>query len=235
MYRKMLSLVAFAALVAMPLAYAHNSFPNVTTDVSPNLGCWATQNPHDYDVSGSIAVTGRSTTTGDVGQGVGITSVQDSNTQDCDGDMVPGDFDGDLEYGNGGAFLPTGVWAEHECNGYLNHHSMTVTVTDATPGTGAVFPDTSFSVGADPTVNIVSETDPVTGEQITVCISDGAITPGDEDPDDWLDSCINTCTGSGAAGFDGGIWVFVNTDIVVDADTGQPSGYFSLRGHISTA
>jgi len=91
----------------------------------------------------------------------------DSETDDCDGDGVPADFDGDLDWGQRGGAFGHGPWATH-C-GYHQEVDDTVTVLDHVLGANV-----RFATGSDGTNSWVP--DPVTGEN--TCLTDGVINPG---------------------------------------------------------
>ena len=127
----------------------------------------------------------------------GVT-VADTTLADCDGDGVPGDFDGDYETGVGGAFFGYGPWAdEATCNFGLTQHGANVIVSDVVFGS-----DIWFVMGAN-------DRDGPVG-----CETDGIIAPGND-----LDDCLTplqhgfgtTC----GAGGDGGYWVFLELFVVV--------------------
>lgn len=141
----------------------------------------------------------------------GVVAVADSNEQDCDGDGVPGDWDGDLDLGVGGAFFGHGPWAnEPVCQFGLNVHGPNVVVADIFYGF-QVF----FVVGEDDRNGPVLIQDPVTLEW--VCLTDGIIAPGDaatdptRDPDDCVSDVFRYGVGRtcGQGGGDGGFWVLL--------------------------
>lgn len=144
----------------------------------------------------------------------GYVAVWDTNTSDCNGDMQPGEFDGDYDAGLGGGFFGYGPWAdEPTCEYDLNQHGPSVVVSDFVFG-----PDIRFAIGADDMAGPVVTVDPVTGA--TTCETDGAITPGDPAVDPWADAddCLTPTIDGGStggwgttcgAGGDGGYWVFL--------------------------
>ena len=174
---------------------------------------------HTYGLGGSVGAKS-DTATGGEEAGAGVVTVMDSNANDCNGDGVPGDFDGDYETGVGGGFFGYGPWAnEPTCNYGLAVHSGSVVVNDLVFGSAV-----AFVTGADDTSGPVISTDPVTGE--TTCTTDGSITPGDPgtDPTADADDCLSDVyTGSGStcgAGGDGGYWVFLNGALVTEGSGG---------------
>ena len=166
--------------------------------------------PHSHSFGSGGSAAGRSdTVTGGDEVGGGAVTVSETNFEDCDGDGVPGDYDGDWETGVGGGFFGYGPWGnEPTCNYGLTLHGGTVYVHDLVYGW-----DISFVIGADDTSGPVVSVDPVTGE--TTCETDGTITPGDPttDPTADADDCLTEVfIGSGytcGAGGDGGYWVFL--------------------------
>ncbi len=160
----------------------------------------ASQPTHSY---GAPAVLGasshglRESATG------GSATVQDTNVADCNGDSVPNDFDGDYDYGVGGAFFgDSSVWDGSDNCGYdLNVHATTGTASS---------PTTSGTFGVDDAEGPVVITDPHTGATVS-CQSDGSITP-DTDAND----CLSAWTGSWSpgscyysVGADDGYWLFL--------------------------
>lgn len=145
------TLLAILAVALIPTALAH--IPTGT----PNPLCDPDQNPHDYVGFSEVSVAG---------YGAGFVTVQDGNVEDCDGDSVPADADGDFEFGYGGAFLPA------------DHHWGDVCVDDVV--LGAV----QFIVGADAN-------------------GDGILAAGE------VSGPASGCLTLGAAGLDGGWWVFI--------------------------
>ena len=141
----------------------------------------------------------------------GSVIVADTNTFDCDGNGIPGDFDGDYESGVGGGFFGYGAWAnEPTCSYGLATHGGSVTVHDAVFGE-----DVWFVVGASDTSGPIIVVDPATGS--TFCSTDGVIAPGDPatDPTADADDCVEEFHGSGTtcgAGGDGGYWVILSLD-----------------------
>ena len=177
---------------------------------------------HTYGTGGSAGAQSQTVTGGDE-FGAGIVTVSDTNQYDCDGDGIPGDFDGDYETGIGGAFFGYGPWHWGDpCNYGLAVHGGTVTVNDAVFGNNI-----AFVIGADDRTGPVVSTDPVTGE--TTCTTSGSITPcPDNDPNlcgptDDPDDCLTPVfVGSGTtcgAGGDGGYWVFLS-GVLVSEGTG---------------
>lgn len=144
-----------------------------------------------------------------------IPIVADSNLADCDGDGEGGDFDGDYDTGNGGAFFGYGPWAQDEACGYgLREHGVNVMVNDFAFGSNVL-----FVTAADDQTGPLFVPDPVRGG--VVCETDGAITPGDPavDPTADADDCMSaTYVGTGVAcgaGGDGGYWVLLATGAMV--------------------
>ena len=169
--------------------------------------CAAFTAPHTYGSGGTVgtssSMTGRN--------GAGVVTVSDNNVGDCDGDGVPGDFDGDYESGVGGGFFGAGFWAnEATCQYGLKTHGTSVTVTDALSA------NIAFVTGADDMQGPIVVPDPVNGGNI--CETDGSITPGDPatEPTADADDCasdvfINTGSACGTGG-DGGYWVFIDPE-----------------------
>jgi len=135
-----------------------------------------------------------------VSANAGAVTVQDSETGDCDGDGVAGDFDGDLDLGTTGGAFGHGPWAEW-C-GYHQEAAGTVTVSDFVFGSTV-----GFSTGSADANSWVA--DPVTGEN--TCLTDGVISPAtDLEGDDCLSGYgygtqLVPCPGGG----DGLLWVFL--------------------------
>lgn len=147
----------------------------------------------------------------------GITDVMDSNVLgDCNGDGVPGDFDGDLDMGIGGGFFGSGTTWEALCHYGYNVHALA--------GVAANFFGLSVrgEVGVDdPHGPSPPVFDPVTGQELQGCQTDGTISDnpsGGPSPDgDCLVGFSDTWSACGAGvGGDDGYWVFVYDD----ADTG---------------
>lgn len=136
--------------------------------------------------------------------------VGDSNlAEDCDpADGAPGDFDGDYDLGDHGAFFAAGPWADETiCDYRLARWRLDPTVEDD------AYAAVPFVVGADdtsgPTILPDSESDTAT------FLTDGTILPGDPavdpsaDPDDCLTPVYfghGTTCGTGG---DGGYWVIL--------------------------
>lgn len=97
--------------------------PQATDPIGPNPNCTPRQAVHGYHLTSSVEPTPPI--------GVHLAAVRDGNTVDCNGDTIRPDFDGDAEYGAGGALLPA------------SHHGATVTVRDFVHGT------TDFMIGSD--------------------------------------------------------------------------------------
>ena len=184
-------MMVVGSIVAVGVAPAHN------------VNCATAPAPHSY-VPGIVASPHMR-----VGDGV---TVADNNFADCDGDGIPGDFDGDYELGAGGAFFGAGPWAnEPTCQYGLKTHGSTATVTDLLSA------NIALQTGADDQQGPIVIPDPVNGGNI--CETDGSITPcapADEggtcgptdDPDDCLSQVyINTGSACGFGG-DGGYWVY---------------------------
>ena len=185
------------ALAAVPAALVSAHSPN----------CAATPAPHVYGLGGSTNGHVRTVTAAD-DLAAGVFWVTDTNGLDCNADGIPGDFDGDYETGNYGAFFGAGPWAnEATCAYGLRTHGTAVTVTDILSA------NIAFVTGADDQSGPIVVPDPVNGGFI--CETDGSVTPGDPatDPTADADDCLSTVfvnTGS-ACGFggDGGYWVFL--------------------------
>lgn len=108
-----LPILLLSLLLVAPLAAAHCGTPDTT--------CQPAQSVHHY-VGGLPAM---------VGGGLQMVPFE-GNLEDCDGDGVPADEDGDYEFGlNGGYFL-------------AGHHDGTFCVDDAVTGM-----DVYFAIGAD--------------------------------------------------------------------------------------
>ncbi len=134
------------------------------------------------------------------GSGTGLVSVWDTNVADCNGDGIPGDWDGDLDAGTtGGAFGYLGTW-EAACGYDLNLHSGLGTASDFTglSVSGVLGMDDMGASG---------------------CAPDGVIAPA-VDPSDCLvrfvnswnaSACVNKLQGSGATetGADDLYWILV--------------------------
>ena len=198
------------------LAYDVHCTVNVPGSGMPGTADCTHGSPHVHTYTTGTAAAVRSDTLEVVTSSPGTVSVSDSNMGDCDGDGVPGEFDGDLDAGVGGGFFGYGPWAdEATCDyGYLQHGSH-VTVSDVTFGS-----DIWFVIGADDTSGPAISVDPVTGE--TTCSTDGSITPGDPstdptaDPDDCLTPPQHGSGVTCGAGGDGGYWVFLVAGGVVE-------------------
>ena len=176
---------------------------------------------HTYSLGGSVGARSDTVTGGDE-VGAGLVTVFETNTADCNGDGLAGDYDGDWETGVGGGFFGYGPWAnEPTCNYGLTTHSGTATVFDQVFGSNI-----AFVIGADDTGGPVVETDPVDGS--TSCSTDGSITPGDPttDPTADADDCLtDVYVGQGTtcgAGGDGGYWVFLSGGLVTVNDQASP-------------
>ena len=187
---------------------------------------------HTYGLGGSAGARSDTVTGGDE-VGAGVVTVQETNVIDCDGDGVPGDYDGDWDAGIGGGFFGYGPWAhEPTCDYGLTSHSATVTVTDIVHS-GNV----EFVIGADDTSGPATSVDPVSGA--TTCSTDGSITPGDPttDPTADADDCLSPIyTGSGStcgAGGDGGYWVFLSGLLVSEGASGTGPSNAPTAGSIT--
>ena len=189
--------------------------------------CAATNAPHTYGVGGSVGA--ESQTIGS--NGAGVVTVNESNTADCNGDTVPGDYDGDYDQGIGGGFFGAGPWAnEAICQYGLKTHGSNVAVTDV------ISSNIAFVTGADDQSGPIVVPDPVNGGNI--CETDGSSTPcPDNDPaqcgptDDADDCLSDTFIGAGSAcgfGGDGGYWVFLSgVQVVIDESTTPPGVFVS--------
>ena len=192
---------------------------------------------HSYGSGGSAGARSDTVTGGDE-VGAGLVTVFETNAQDCDGDGVPGDYDGDWETGVGGAFFGYGPWAnEPTCNyGLAVHGGVVVAVNDVVFGA-----DVWFTIGADATRGPVVSVDPGTGE--TTCETSGSITPGDPatdptaDADDCLTAPQNLAQGSSGAtcgaGGDGGYWVFLSGLLVSEGAGGVGANNAPTAGTIT--
>ena len=195
------------------------------------------QPTHTY-VTGSAAAVASATLFGSsdatATSPAGRVSVWDTNgPQDCNPqDGVPGDWDGDHDWGLGGGAFGYGAWAEDpQCDYQLNVHGPNVVVLDV------VFADNMpFVVGEDDRSGPIKirvfetldlgldlESGPVETPDARrvpigwVCETDGSITPGDPgadptaDPDDCLSVIFYgfgyTC---GTGGGDGLTWIFLD-------------------------
>ena len=182
----------------------------------------ASPHAHTYGTGGSAGARSDTVTGGDE-VGAGIVTVFETNPLDCDGDGIPGDYDGDWETGVGGGFFGYGSWATSPiCNYGLTVHGGAATVLDSNPLVGN---NVAFVIGADDRDGPVISTDPVTLE--TTCSTSGSITPcpdndpnqcgPTDDPDDCLsDVYVGSGTTCGAGG-DGGYWVFLNGVLVTES------------------
>jgi len=205
--------ILLGALLAV--AMAHVAVVNANS-VCPG----ANQPVHTYGLPGSVGAnsntlseqTGSSPVGSIGGASAGLTTVQDTNTADCNGDGQPGDFDGDLDVGVGGAFFGSSTaWDDAFGCGYdLNVHATSGTATDVTglPVSG--------SYGVDDVAGPVVVTDPTTGATVS-CQTDGGITP-DTDGNDCLNAWVNTWSAGACAstGGDDGYWLFLNTQVSED-------------------
>ncbi len=191
---------------------------NLNTCVSQG-SCTNNQPVHTYGLPGSLG--GNSNTLTEQGAPVsgasaGFVTVQDSNVADCNGDGVPGDFDGDLDVGVGGGFFGSSTeWDTTDGCGYgLNVHSTSGTATDLSglPVGG--------TWGVDDTAGPVVVTDPNTGATVS-CQVDGSITP-DTDTNDCLNVWVNTWSpGTDPVcaighGGDDGYWLFLQSGVTED-------------------
>ncbi len=207
--------ILIGALLAIAMAHV--------VVVSANSVCPGANQPvHTYGVAGSIGANSNTLSeqtsgspAGPVGgAGAGLTTVQDTNTADCNGDGVPGDFDGDLDVGVGGAFFgSSNEWDVTDNCGYdLNVHATSGVATDVTglPVSGVW--------GVDDTAGPVVITDPTTGA-VVGCQTDGSITP-DTDSTDCEVGWVHTWAGDvcligyhNGHGGDDGYWLFLNTGV----------------------
>lgn len=131
--------------------------------------------------------------------------VADSNaSQDCNGDGVPADFDGDYDTGDHGAFFGHGQWANDVlCDYRLNVHGANVVLHDLVFGSLV-----AFVVAEDDQTGPTYIRDPALGDDY-YCVTDGLIAPSV----DWDDCVSPTYLGSGqtcgSGGGDGGYWVII--------------------------
>ena len=175
-------------LLALPLSLGA-SLANGACEPEP-IHWYGASTSVDVDVAGMAS-------------GIGAVWVTDTNAEDCDGDGVVADYDGDNDLGVGGGVFGWGPWADSpECGWRYNVHGPRVHVTDV------VLADVPFVLGEDDQDGPIVATDPETGE--TTCTTSGSITPG-EDADDCLTPVLRgsgrTC---GTGGGDGVFWVFLN-------------------------
>jgi hypothetical protein len=145
----------------------------------------------------------------DYGYGTGgliVSNGADGNIAgDCDGDGVPADFDGHIEFAYGGAYLSAGD--SPSCNSERAHHPRfgPFSVSDLVNGETV-----SFFVAAD-FINAVPPTDPA------------APNCGDLQMDKAT-LCVGTCTVTFPEGLDGMYVVFV----------GSLDGSVTTSGHVAT-
>jgi hypothetical protein len=176
-----------ALLLAAPMAFAHDP-PGTPRNYCEDPGEWGV---HDY----GPPATGRLILLG-----------SDSNVAgDCNGDGIPADFDGHLEYAFGGGWLT--VNTVPDCNAEVGHHPATlITVDDVVLGETV-----AFRVAAD-TVNLVPPTD-----------------PNEPDCGDFQTDVSMMCAGSCTPGFPPSI---DGTYVVFVGDVGN--GSVGTLGHIIT-
>ena len=212
--RALMGLVMAVAAMPGALVSAHS------------VECASVSAPHVYGAGGSAG--GKSVTvTGSGDSGAGVVTASENNTADCDGDGVPGDFDGDYEAAGGGGFFGAGAWAnEAICQYGLRTHGTAVTVTDV------ISPNIAFLTGADDQQGPIVIPDPVNGGNI--CETDGSISPGDPtlDPTVDTDDCLSAVyINSGSAcgtGGDGGYWVFLSPCVGSEPPT---AGVITVASH----
>ncbi len=165
-------------------------------------GCLAPQATHTYGaffprspiLSESAAAPGAQTV-----------HVSDSNLDDCNGDAIPGDFDGDYDTGDAGGFFGSSdAWDVTDNCGYgLNVHATTGTASDSSGAVVAGF------YGVDDANGPSVVTDPNTGATVS-CQTDGSITPMTTASD-----CLHAWVGTWspgpcpASGGDDGYWLFL--------------------------
>ncbi len=183
--------------------------------------CWISQPVHTYGSSMALGTNSNTLSeqtsgapTGSVeGGGAGFVTVQDSNVADCNGDGIPGDYDGDYDIGTGGGFFgSSSEWDTADNCGYdLSVHASTGTATDISSlPVGGVF-------GVDDVAGPVVVTDPNSGATVS-CQVDGSITPG-TDANDCLNVWVNTWSpGSDPVcaighGGDDGYWLILQSGV----------------------
>lgn len=195
-----LPLAVLGLLFLAPLAVAH--FP-----ATPILQCQGPTRVHEYQLPGGAYVgdhTSETTVSLDV-------VTQDGNTEDCDGDGIPLDYDGEREWGLGGAWLAVDGRASW-CADTAPHHPAfgPITVTDN------LLNPVHFLVVADDT------SDPT----LFPC-GDGFLSPVTGDA---MAHCVSSCTVTFPPGADGGYWV-----VVVDGAAGQQQGLsLGVDGHVQS-
>ncbi len=208
-------LTVVLAATALPLVAAQ-TFIGIQVPPGPRV-CGVDQPVHTYVLGGFAGMssntlseqTGSSPVGSIGGASAGFAIVMDTNTDDCNGDGAPGDFDGDYDLGIGGAFFgSSNAWDAAEGCGYdLNVHATSGTATDVTrlPASG--------SYGVDDTAGPVVVTDPTTGATVS-CQTDGGITPetdGNDCLNDWTGFWSQgACAGTGG---DDGYWLFVGAQV----------------------
>lgn len=190
---------------------------------------------HTYGIGGS-ALAHPGSAMRETSLGGGTVIALDLNPLDCDGDGVPGDFDGDFEWSAGGAFIGYGSWADESvCRYGLQTHGPFAVVHDI-----VLLHNVWFLTGADDTSGPTIQVDPSTGE--TTCTTDGTITPGDpvENPTADEDDCLSHpqnhfqygSTGETCGyGGDGGYWVLL---LNVAAFVDEPNVTVSTQPTVGT-
>ena len=217
-----------AALMAAPLVMAHDPNPLATPDGTPKLYCedrseW---NVHDYGAPATgVLLQGYEDGNVEDCDGITNTGTPCADFEDpadplsfyaglCGFNPPVADHDGHAEYAVGGAILlacqtacgvsgvgggTDGCWGGDEA-----HHSLsTVTVVDATLGSGATFivgiDRTAATIPRDP--HVVVAGDPTRLLGLEPECGDGLI-------DRWED-CVGSCVVPFNAGLDGAYYVFV--------------------------
>lgn len=150
-------------------------------------------------------------------------TVWDGTVSDCNpSDGVPGDFDGDYDFGMNGAFFGYGQWVQADCDYDLNAHGPNVVQNDFVFGSTL-----GYHTGEVDQAGPVQVDDPITG--VSFCETDGLISPGDPatdptaDPDDCLsDLFIGSGTTCGFGGGDGGFWVILVVPVSPGPGIGNP-------------
>lgn len=185
---------------------------------SAHMACPA-QATHQYGLASSVGV--RSATLLGGTWALGAPMVTDSNVADCDGDGIPGDWDGDYDLGVGVAFFGYGQWAEDpDCDYGLNVHGPNVIVNDAVYGLGLGFVVVEVSQQGPTKVPVDDDGDGTPDRY--VCETEGVLNPS------MGNGCVSprfvgtghTC---GPGGGDGGYWVVLD-GFLVEENGGFPTG-----------
>ena len=177
------------------------------------------QATHQYGVASSAGVRS-ATLLGGGARGAGASFVTDSNVADCDGDGVPGDWDGDYDLGTGVAFFGYGQWAEDpDCDYGLNVHGPNVVVNDAAYGLGLGFVVVEVSQQGPTKVPVDDDGDGT--PEGYVCETEGVFNP--TSPNGCVSRrFVGTGHTCGAGGGDGGYWVVLD-GFFVDENGGFPT------------